>query len=281
MQYEKSVVTFLDILGFQSTVKSQSAGEVHRILTALRSHAKPEDKSAQQFEMHFVTFSDCTIRTTPLEGKSNKAYPLGLLYHELLELVHAQYRLLCDGYFMRGGITVGDIFVDDRTIFGPAMNSAYKLESEFAKYPRIVLDPTLLQEFEREPLLRNHKHDIPTEKKYLRDLVKQDADGLYFLDYLTGMNGEFDDVGYEPTFWMQHKGSGHRIGEEFWVARSCLREISVGGAVSQRFHLQIQRKRFSKAEAGSPGFLDFCQGTAAALRTVIGSSRWHKMEVIR
>jgi hypothetical protein len=98
VKYQKSIVTYLDILGFRQLVSAKSVNDIHRILEALGDHAKPDEKSTQQFDMHFVTFSDCTVRTVPLNSSSNERYPSGLLFHEILSLVHAQYRLLCDGY---------------------------------------------------------------------------------------------------------------------------------------------------------------------------------------
>ena len=55
--------------------------------------------------MNFLSFSDTTIRTTPIAGESNKKLPCGLLFHELLFLVHTQCRLIMDGYLLRGAVT--------------------------------------------------------------------------------------------------------------------------------------------------------------------------------
>jgi len=44
-----------------------------------------------------------------------------------------------EGFFLRAGVTVGDIYHDENMVFGPALNRAYQLE-DAGKYPRIVLD---------------------------------------------------------------------------------------------------------------------------------------------
>ena len=108
MHYRRSVVTFLDILGFHELIHKQPE-EVGKLLTRLRQHTKPDDKTALLLEMQFQTFSDCTVRAVPLDSESNAKFPTGILFYELINLVHAQYRLLYDGYFMRGGVTIGDI----------------------------------------------------------------------------------------------------------------------------------------------------------------------------
>jgi hypothetical protein len=48
-------------------------------------------------------------------------------------------------FFIRGGVTVGDIVHDEHVVFGPALNRAYYLESQVADKPRIVLDPECLE----------------------------------------------------------------------------------------------------------------------------------------
>jgi hypothetical protein len=205
MKYRKSIVTFLDILGFKETVLSKPADEVHDRLTRLSSHAKPDKRNAKQFAMKFVTFSDCTVRSVPIETKNNIDYPLGLLFFEIMNLYFAQVGLLQDGYFIRGALTIGDIHVDRQTIFGPAMAKAYGLEQEFAVYPRIIIDPIVFTEITTNPLLIHEDHDLKTEKNYYRHFLTRDADGLYFVDYLRASLTEFEDNNEIFDFFQQHK----------------------------------------------------------------------------
>lgn len=156
-------------------------------------------------EMSFLTFSDCTVRSVPIDSDSNTAHPTGLLYHEVLGLLHTQLALIQHGTFIRGGLTIGDIFIDGATVFGPAMVRAYSLESEFAIYPRIVIDPLVFDAFRADPLLRNEIHDLAKEGAYLREIVRRDSAGLYFVDYLKGCLTEFDDDDAEFDFLLMHK----------------------------------------------------------------------------
>jgi hypothetical protein len=55
------------------------------------------------------------------------------------------------GFLVRGGITIGDIVHDEEVVFGPALNRAYHLEHDIAKYPRIVVDPEVVDEFGELP----------------------------------------------------------------------------------------------------------------------------------
>mgnify|MGYP003382588839 CR=1 FL=1 len=54
-------------------------------------------------------------------------------------------------------MTIGDIYIANTMVFGPAIVKAHTLETDFAVYPRIVIAPTVLAMFETEPLLRRHE----------------------------------------------------------------------------------------------------------------------------
>jgi len=44
----------------------------------------------------------------------------------------------------RGGVAIGDIYHDDEAVFGPGLVRAYDIESNVAKFPRIVVDQEVL-----------------------------------------------------------------------------------------------------------------------------------------
>jgi hypothetical protein len=109
-----------------------------------------------------------------------------------------------EGYFIRGGVTIGDIRVEESTVFGPAIVKAYRLESEFAVYPRVVIDPLVFEEFETSELLRSRGHTIEEDRRFLSELVRRDSDGLYFINYLRAILDNLEE-GEEPEFLLTHK----------------------------------------------------------------------------
>jgi hypothetical protein len=201
--YRRSVFTFIDILGFRQIAEKGKPEDIKELLETLQREAKPDDKIADDLEMSFLTFSDSTVRVVPLDSKSNKKFPGGILWQELLSLVFLQSRMVRQGCFIRGGLTVDDIYIDNGMVFGPAIIKAYTLESEFAVYPRIVVDPAVFPLFEKEPLLKHH--DTDTEWEYLQKVIRRDSDGLYFVDYISGILTEFDEEGMEFEFLATHK----------------------------------------------------------------------------
>lgn len=73
-------------------------------------------------------------------------------------------------WLVRGGITIGDLFIDDTMVWGEALLKAYELENKTAVFPRIIIDDKII------PNISEHEQ--------LRDYIKQDNDNLYFLNYL-------------------------------------------------------------------------------------------------
>lgn len=84
-----------------------------------------------------------------------------------------QCSLFYKGIVIRGGISIGDLFIEGNKIFGPALIRAYKLEKK-AIYPRIVVDKEI---FDKK---LNHKF-----KDFFSQLhFKQEAD-FYYLNYFS------------------------------------------------------------------------------------------------
>ncbi|WP_299229491.1 hypothetical protein [uncultured Psychroserpens sp.] len=66
---------------------------------------------------------------------------------EIDDISNFQKLLLLEGILIRGGMTYGKIYFNEMTsqLFGPAMNRAYFIENNLAKYPRIVIDPEVIK----------------------------------------------------------------------------------------------------------------------------------------
>lgn len=89
----------------------------------------------------------------------------------------AQYQLflLSSGLLSRGFITQGRLFINDSFIMGAALAKAHEAEKYIVKYPRVVVDPKLME------LLPDQIHQYPIPPD--RFLKKDRADGFYFLNY--------------------------------------------------------------------------------------------------
>ena len=182
-----SVVMLLDVLGFGQMIEDTSknkteAGLLRRLLKAL-GEAKPHlsDKIAfmspkQQKEKLWDSklFTDNVVVGIPIfqegEGDLGIALQTAGLY---------QYALAQHGFFIRGAIAVGELFMNSDVVFGSGLIRAYKFEREFARNPRVVIAPSALELIQRHLChygeIRSAPHDY-----YL--LV--DTDGQLFVNYL-------------------------------------------------------------------------------------------------
>jgi hypothetical protein len=122
--YQKAIVTFLDVLGFRDLVSNSEASKVNDVLAELGRFAAPKQRSlnsADDDAPQIITFSDSVIRVRLIHTRTNRRYPVGLVFYEVLDLLHAQGELIDKGILIRGGVTYGDIYVEKNKIFGPAL----------------------------------------------------------------------------------------------------------------------------------------------------------------
>lgn len=192
--YRNAIVTFLDVLGFRSLIKDESAEAIDSILEKMSKYAAPTaDPDDDPYHPATTTFSDCVMRISFTDSEANSDYQIGLLFYELLALVHAQSELIDNDVIVRGGVAFGDIFYQDQRVFGPAMVDAYELESKKAIFPRIVVSPKWMEILKSDRFIRSKNHTLKEELKYIHKLIRQDDDGLYFIDYIRAIQSELDD----------------------------------------------------------------------------------------
>ncbi|WP_374088448.1 hypothetical protein [Methylomicrobium lacus] len=89
MEYEKAIVTFIDILGFRELVKCESSQKIHEILKIVEKAATPDNPDKWLYAPETKVFSDSIIRVRKINTKENIRFQIGLLFYELLDLLHA------------------------------------------------------------------------------------------------------------------------------------------------------------------------------------------------
>lgn len=155
MEYKDKYVAFLDIIGFKSIV-SKSVNDnkeieyIKKIIKILRKVGKNKSYTITQFSDSLVISID-----------SKRKNALQNLINTILDISIQCFKIW---YMLRGGITKGKLIHEENFLFGPAMNTAYELESEYAVYPRIILDPKIVP--------------LSCEKR-----INKDFDGLYYIDF--------------------------------------------------------------------------------------------------
>lgn len=204
--YKESVITFVDILGFKNLINSSTYEEVAAKLSIVRRLSGLNDaEDGDGFEPKIIQFSDSIIRIRPLDSTTNKEGQYGLMFFEMLDLVHMQGELINHGICIRGGVSVGDVHFDNQVLFGPGFVRAYELESIYADYPRIVVDPILISQVKKDQRLASADNTLSQEFSYIRKNIRKGSDGIYFIDYLRSFLDEIDDSSNIPIFLQNHK----------------------------------------------------------------------------
>ena len=97
------------------------------------------------------------------------------------------------GFFVRGAISVGDVYIDDIAVFGPAHLNAYEAEQKQAITPRVILANSAVE------AACEYQATYPeSESNPLSQRVRLDSDDLRFVNYL-------DFASHDVTLITQHR----------------------------------------------------------------------------
>ncbi|WP_286884830.1 hypothetical protein [Aneurinibacillus sp. UBA3580] len=186
-----SAVCFVDILGFSQLIKDsfqQGTGNdllkrLHKSLNEKIAELRPREDYVGVLK----SFTDNIIIGKPIheDGESQ----LGGIF---LDFAAYQLSLTLEGFFVRGGVSIGEYYGDEEFAFGPALLKAYELESIHAKNPRIILSNEVVS------LVNLHigYYAEPMWAPQVRDLLKDNTDGKWFINYLEATMGDREPNDY-------------------------------------------------------------------------------------
>ena len=174
--YERRLILFLDFLGFREIVAetTDDPTALGRLIAGLNAIARIVKDGSVESE-RVTQFSDSLVVSYRVDETSGVFWLLHAMAMTVVELAGR-------GYLLRGAVTIGDLFHDDRHVVGPAMVAAYEMESRRAIVPRVIVDPAVLD------IAREHKGDLHTpedEEGYVRSFVAVDDDGEHFFDFVS------------------------------------------------------------------------------------------------
>lgn len=183
-----SYCAFLDVLGFTEKIRASYEdgsgdvllGEFHAILA--RSIAKIKEDTEDSM-LYFKSFTDNVVLAHPGFSEDMES-EFGFILWTIKEY---QFQMALKGFFIRGGLAVDQLFMDENSVYGTALLEAYHLESKVAINPVVVLCDETMKRVDHH--LSYYSGEIAPQ---LRDLLKG-PDGRYFLNYLTECIIEGDD----------------------------------------------------------------------------------------
>jgi hypothetical protein len=198
--YEERLCLFLDILGFKNIVNESAkdktskpdsfqrpfdVARIHSALSAIDRAIKPSADGhdiALKSSKQVTQFSDSIVVSYKLDERS-------AVFEMLYDMHFLQIELAQRGILVRGAITSGLLFHDQQIVFGPALVEAAELE-KLAMYPRVILSQEIIDLGKKR---NGTHHSSNDEEKSIRSLLKQDFDGMFYIDYFCLSPGDFDD----------------------------------------------------------------------------------------
>jgi len=171
---EQSVVVVADVLGFSAMTReafknNREREQLLKIHSALEKSLKNvSDPSGVKWFTKL--FSDNIVVGYRFIGTGNGSFEFPQACHSI---GHFQREMAVEGFFIRGGISIGQIHMSDTLIYGRILEELQQAEKR-ALYPRIVLLDSASKHFETrssDPLLNNI-------------VWTDECDGTLFINYL-------------------------------------------------------------------------------------------------
>jgi hypothetical protein len=182
-EYEKTLLVYLDIMGFKKMVEDSQRdySKVDEIIDMLK---KVKARTSMSFKRVITSrmsadsmtprdFSDLVVRITTLG--LNPTEHKRFISDEFFMLAAIQCELFLEsGILLRGAMCIDDLYLEKDIVFGPALVKAYEFEKSIAVFPRIVVDPKSCLLHEESGFARMVSAGI----------LQRGDDGAYFIDYL-------------------------------------------------------------------------------------------------
>lgn len=174
-----SYCAFLDVLGFSERIRTSYKDDTantllesfHTIL--VKSIARLKEDTDESM-LYFKSFTDNVVLAHPRFSEDMES-EFGFTLWPIREY---QFQMALNGFFIRGGLAVDQLFMDENSVYGMALLTAHDLESKVAVNPIVVLCDNTMK------LVDKHIGYYSGEgAPQVRDVLKG-PDGRYFLNYL-------------------------------------------------------------------------------------------------
>jgi hypothetical protein len=166
-------------------------------LTLVPQVKKELAKKMRELKVQYRGVSDSFLITVPLKNDNEHCTPMNGVHAAMFSTCGMMAAALADGHPIRGGMDVGlGLEIAPEEVYGAAVERAYRLESIYADYPRILLGNLLLiyldeiANFQPQSPFGQMAKNLAIE---CRNFVTIDTDKLPMLDFLSdGMKNTED-----------------------------------------------------------------------------------------
>lgn len=186
-----SYCAFLDVLGFSERIRaSYKDGNANKLLQSFhqilaKSIAQIKEGTDESM-LYFKSFTDNVVLAHP-QFSDDMESEFGFVIWSINEY---QFQMALKGFFIRGGLAIDQLFMDENSVYGAALLEAYRLESNVAVAPIVALCDKTMQLVDMH--IGYYSGEVAPQ---IRNVLKG-PDGRYFLSYLTECIIEGNDREY-------------------------------------------------------------------------------------
>ena len=198
---EPRIVAWIDILGFsRELLKAQTTEQnravyrkmlfVHEAFDSPTASDEPEDiqQINEAYGRSVLALSDGLVVTASPSaiGRSGMT-PYDFLMSFIGDIVMAQANCAVNGIFLRGGISIGPFYHENNILLSPALVQSYKLETERAAYPVIIILPDHVSALRQLKGFKHYSKDFEPSQTYFRPFkspAQRKGERFLHLDYL-------------------------------------------------------------------------------------------------
>lgn len=173
--FDEYLIAYIDFLGIKDRMRQKSSFESLQILRFILDGAK---KNAA-FITGLNTIDDFGIKVFSDNVVIAQRINREKLCDQIISIVNLVALIQFEAFFqfdypLRGGITIGELYIDSSIVWGTGLIDAYKMESSLANYPRVLVSRTILEAYD----------NCESKTLNLLALLKEDFDGAWFVDFL-------------------------------------------------------------------------------------------------
>lgn len=174
-EYTDCYVAFMDLLGFKALLsdKEKSCEDIASVFDEISKRYDLRENKIPIIDsrnIHFKVMSDSICIYIDSSIKKSLTVLCLLCTHFIVRLLRLDPPII-----IRGGISKGNIYSDGDILFGQGLSSAYMLENNAAKYPRIIIPENIIDDYCRGLTQQ--------EISLLMGTLAMDFDRFYCLNY--------------------------------------------------------------------------------------------------
>jgi len=176
VQTDTYIIAYLDMLGSKERIENDPNGEHLNAINSLYDIALKlinslcDGANIQGIKVKIFSDNIVIAKKISTENESvTQSYNQVALFVALFQIIAFNSAK----WLIRGCISIGDLYIDERLIWGKALVRAHNLEENIAIYPRVIIDQKLL-----------HIMRVTSGEKRQKYSINTDVDGIFYLSYL-------------------------------------------------------------------------------------------------